>query len=348
MSLKIKTNCLIVSTIILMLLFFQPAMAQRNTKDYSTPAFKPLNDIITQQQKAIGNDAIVMVWTDTLVFRKQLGDFSSRTQAAIGDASSWLTAAAVMAFVDDGKISLDDKVSKYIPAFELYRKNYITIRQCLSHQTGIQYEDTKLKKLFAKKKFASLEEMVNDYASKEIQTNPGTEMRYNPIGIGIAGRVLEVVTKKKFDQIIQQRLLRPLGMRNTTFSTIDASAVNPADGARSTADDYMKFLVMLLNKGQHNGQQILSEASVNELLQTQQPVDKIKYAPQGAQHFSYALGSWVIETNNGKATAFSSMSFGGTMPILDISKKYALLFFVKDLKDEPKVNTYLKIKSSLD
>jgi len=254
-----------------------------------------------------------------------------------------------MTFVDEGKLSLDEKVSTYIPAFVKYGKSYITIRQCLTHQTGIQYNNGKLVHMFEKKKFASLEEMVNDYVAKEIQTNAGTEMRYSPMGISIAGRVLEVISKKKFDQLIQQRLLRRLGMRNTTFSTIDASAVNPTSGARSTADDYMKFLVMLLNKGQYNGQQILSEASVNELLQIQEPVDKIKYAPEGARNFPYALGSWVIETNSaGKATAFSSLSFGGAAPIVDISRRYAVLFFVKNLEDSPKIDTYLKIKEQIN
>lgn len=350
MTLRFKTNCLKVSILIIWLLFGQAVMAQRNVKEYSIPSFKELSTLIDQQAKAFDKNTAVLVWTDTLVFKKETGaDFTARTQAYIGDASSWLTAALVMAFVEEVKLSLDDKVSQYLPVFKKYGKNYITLRHCLTHQTGIEYDESKLKKLFARKKFASLEEEVNDYASKEIQTNPGTEMRYSPVGISIAGRVLEVIAKKKFDQLIQQRLFRPLGMRNTTFSTIDASAVNPANGARSTAEDYMKFLVMLLNKGKHKDQTVLSEASVNELLQGQQPVDRIKYAPKGAQNKPYALGSWVVEaSNNGQPISFSSMSFGGTMPILDICRQYAVVFFVKDLADEPKADTYLNLKKTID
>ena len=111
--------------------------------------------------------------------------------------------------------------------------------------------------------FASLEEEVNSFARKEIRTNPGTDFWYSSTGLNIAGRVLEVISKKRFDVLMKQKLFNPMTMRRTSFTTIDASAVNPSGGATSTAEDYMKFLVMLINKGKYNGKQILSEESVN-------------------------------------------------------------------------------------
>src|SRR6185503_16242305 len=126
---------------------------------------------------------------------------------------------------------------------------YITIRNCLSHMTGIEDEGKLLKKLLERKKFSSLEEEVNAFGSREIRANPGTDFWYGNVGLNIAGRILEIISKKKFDILIKSKLFTPLGMRKTTFSTMDGSAVNPSGGALSTADDYMKFLVMLLNKG---------------------------------------------------------------------------------------------------
>ena len=55
---------------------------------------------------------------------------------------------------------------------------------------------------------------------------------------------------------------------------------NPSGGAKSTADDYMKFLVMLMNKGKYNGKQILSEESVDEMMKIQTTPEQIKYAPK--------------------------------------------------------------------
>jgi CubicO group peptidase (beta-lactamase class C family) len=158
-----------------------------------------------------------------------------------------------------------------------------------------------------------------------------------------------VISKKKFDMLIQQRLLRVLGMRTTTFSTPDASAVNPTSGARSTAEDYMKFLAMLLNKGMYNGQRVLSETAVQQMLQPQIPTDKIKYAPKGAQGYPYALGSWIIEEReNGAPTTFSALSFSGAMPMLDICRRYAVLFFPKEETDEQNTGTYLNLKKQVD
>jgi CubicO group peptidase (beta-lactamase class C family) len=70
--------------------------------------------------------------------------------------------------------------------------------------TGIQSDGNKLLKLFERKKFNSLDEEVTEFAKKEIQDNPGIAFRYSNIGLNIAARVVEVVTKKKFDALIKR------------------------------------------------------------------------------------------------------------------------------------------------
>ena len=97
---------------------------------FAQQKFPELDDILTQKQKLLGKDFVVMLWKkdDTLVYKKELGDFNSKTQAPIASCSKWLTAALVMTFVDEGKLSLDDKITKWLPEFEKYAKNYITIR----------------------------------------------------------------------------------------------------------------------------------------------------------------------------------------------------------------------------
>ena len=133
---------------------------------------------------------------------KEIGDFNGRVQVPAGIASQWLVAATVMAYVDEGKISLDDKVSKYIPIFAKYMKTYITIRNCLSFTTGIHADPPGPLKFLEKSKYPDLETEVNAFASKrDIESNPGTEIFYSQIGPDIAARVLEVVTKKTFDRV---------------------------------------------------------------------------------------------------------------------------------------------------
>jgi CubicO group peptidase (beta-lactamase class C family) len=323
------------------MLLLQPAFSQNLTE---------LDAVADQKQKLAKTDIIITVANkDTIIYNKDTKLFSSlRGQAPIGATSEWLTAAVVLSMVDEGKISLDDKVSRYLPIFGSYFKNYLTIRHCLSHFTGIQAETPKLKKMFEKKKFASLEEQVNEFAKKEIQANAGEDFRYSNIGLSIAGRVLEVVSKKRFDMLAQQKLFRPLGMRQTSFTSLTGGVVDPAGGARSSANDLIRFMTMLLNNGVYKGQRVLSEASVKELRTIQTTSSLIKYASDEANGFQYALGAWAPAENNKQATILMAPSLGGTVPVVDFCRGYAFVYFLKELNDDQKVNAYSEIKAVLD
>jgi len=351
MSYKIKSSCLKFSTISILLLFFQISFSQSKKipKEIGTNRFEDLDVLVQQNQKILGGNLVAMVWRDSLIYKRELGDFDAKTAAPIASCSKWLTAALVMMFVDEGKITLDDKVSKYIPDFELYGKNYITIRHCLSHYTGVKVE-TGLKSFFARKKFSSLKEEAESYARDEIQANAGEEFRYSTVGLNIAGAILEIVSKKKFDMLIKQKLLNPLGMRKTSFSTLDGSPPNPSGGAISTADDYMHFLQMLLNNGKYNTIQILSEASVKEMRKIHTLAQQIKYTPKAGEGFGYALGSWVLEEgDDGIAKVLSSPGLFGTWPMIDWCRGYASIFFVKTLMNgEQKKDIYMQMKDAID
>lgn len=341
MTYKMRLICLKSSLLGALLLMLQPGFGQYNWAE--------LDQELQSRQKLLGTNVVTMIWKgDSLIYKKEMGDFNTKTQAPIASCSKWLTAALAMQFVDEGKISLDDPVVKYIPVFEKYFKSYISIRQCLSHMTGIDDESGLLKKLMQRKKYASLEEEVNAFAAREIRANAGTDFWYGNIGLNIVGRVLEIVSRKKFDQLIKQKLLNPLGMRKTSFSTMDGSVVNPSGGASSTAEDYMKFMVMLMNKGKHNGQQILSEEAVRQLMQVQTKPTQIKYAPKAAQGFNYALGSWVIEEKDGIAGTLSSPGLFGTWPMIDFCRGYAYIVFVKNLLGDERADAHMEIKKIID
>jgi CubicO group peptidase (beta-lactamase class C family) len=329
------------------LLFLQPVFGQYNWSD--------LDKELTAKQQLLGDNVVAMIWTkDSVIFKKEMGGFNSKTQAPIASCSKWLTAALVLQFVDEGKLSLDDKVVKYIPEFGKYFKNYITIRECLSHMTGIADDDKFLKRILERRKYESLEEEVNDFAQREIRANPGTDFWYGSVGLNIAGRVLEVISKKKFDVLIRMKLFIPLGMTKTSFADLTGGGpVNPSGGAKSTADDYMKFLLMLLNHGKYNGQQILSEKSIQTMMEVQDSPDQVKYAPKAAEGYRYALGCWAVESAknvNGKevATALASPGLFGTWPMIDFCRGYAYIVFVKNLLGEQRADEHRELKKMVD
>lgn len=308
---------------------------------------KELDNKLEQFKKALGNDAAALIYKDgKIVYKKKLSDnFDEKTQTQIGGSSRWLTTALILQLVDEGKLNLDAKISDYLPIYATYGKKYITIRHCLTDLTGIESK----KSIEDAGKFESLELLVNDYAKKEIRANAGTDFWYGGIGINIAARVAELVTKKGFEQLIMQRIIRPLGMKGTTFSPENNRCVNPAGGALSTASDYINFLSMLLNNGMFNGKPILSAASVEELKKIQVPANMIVYAPKGSENFGFALGGCVMDkTAEDKATVIGCPNFAGIWPYIDLCRGYACIIFPKDYKADAKKDIYTAFKDAID
>lgn len=313
------------------------------------PSTSPEMDaFLTGNQKLFGSDVIAYAYKDgKIVYKKEIekevGDFNGRVQVPAGVASQWLVAATVMAYVDEGKISLDDKVSKYIPIFAKYMKTYITIRNCLSFTTGIHADPPGPLKLLEKSKYPDLETEVNAFASKrDIESNPGTEIFYSQIGPDIAARVLEVITKKTFDRCVSDKILRPCKMRGTSFTNDNGLVTNAATGAVTTASDYINFLGMLLNKGMFEGKMVLSEKSIADMETIQFSVLPVKYMPKEAAGLKLGLGCWI---DNGNTV--TSLNLTGFYPYVDRKLNYAALLVPKKT-DEPKKELYVQFKQKMD
>lgn len=147
----------------------------------------------------------------------------------IASQSKPITAIATMMLVDDGKISVDDPVEKYLPEFRgqmvvaekddnhvLLKKpaRPITINDVLSHTSGLPFrsaiEVPTLDRL-------PLADRVRSYAMTPLDFEPGTNYQYSNAGINTAARIIEVVTGQSFEQFLDERLFQPLGMTDTTF-----------------------------------------------------------------------------------------------------------------------------------
>ena len=341
MTYKMSSNCRKRMLTLNFMLFCLASFSQYN--------FSEVDKKIAEAQKNLSKNLVVLIYKDgKIVYKKESGEFKMTSQEPIASCSKWLTAALVMTFVDQGKISLDDKVSTYLPIFAKYGKGYITLRHCLSHMTGIQQEPVKLMTLFERRKYATLEDEVNDFASKkEIDFNPGSGFFYGGVGLDLAARVIEVVAKRQFEQLMQERIMRPLNMRSTSF--FSDRAVNPSGGAISAAIDYLNFLTMILNKGTFNGKTILSEKAIAEMQKPQTSLEMIKYAPKAAEGFNYGLGEWIQEVDaNGNSTVVCCPGLFGTWPMVDKCRGYACIFFMKGSLGEEKKDIYLDIKRSID
>jgi CubicO group peptidase (beta-lactamase class C family) len=339
MSYKVKTACLPFSLSLVSLLFCLIASAQKKG-EVIDHRFDAVDQLFNQNQKALGNDYVALVWKDgKIIYQKQGSqDFSSKMPAPAVGAADWMTAALVMTFVDEGKLSLDDKITKYIPMFGKYMKGYITIRNCLTNTTGIKVDEG-IKKALEKIKYESLEDEVNSYAAKrDIGTNPSTEFFYSNLGPNIAARVLEVISKKGFDRLMMDRIIRPLKMHGTSFSSEDGGAINPAGGARITANDYIAFLVMLMNKGMSpDNKRVLSEKSVQEMETAQFTSLPVKFVPRELQGAQFGLGCFITAASaGGSPSVLACPNMLGTTPYIDKCRNYAAILIIAKPEEEKK------------
>jgi CubicO group peptidase (beta-lactamase class C family) len=343
MSYKVLSACRTFSLAMISLLFWRPAFSQskKPAVEPSPYDFAAVDQLFKQNQKTLSGNFVALVWKDgKMVYQRQSSpDFTAKTSAPIAGTGNWLTAALVMTFVDEGKLSLDDKITQYIPLFGKYMKGYITIRNCLTNTTGIRPDAEGVMKVLQKSKFESLEDEVNNYASKhDIVTNPGTEFFYSAIGPNIAARVLEVISKKGFDRLMNERILRPLKMRGTSFSNEDGGAVNPSGGARSTANDFINFLSMWLNKGVFEGKRIISEKAIAEIEKAQFTSLPVKYAAKDMQGAQSGLGVFITGSEPaGAASVLFAPNLLGTTPFVDKCRNYAAILIMEKPEEEKKI-----------
>jgi CubicO group peptidase (beta-lactamase class C family) len=143
----------------------------------------------------------------------------------IASMSKPMTAVAVAMLKDEGKLSFDDPVAKYLPEFQdlwlvtnstadtrtLARPpRPITLRDLLTHTSGLgEYRVTG--------PHWTLAEMAKVFSREPLRFAPGTRWSYSTAGLDTLGRVVEVVSGMPFDQFMQTRLFDPLGMKDTTF-----------------------------------------------------------------------------------------------------------------------------------
>jgi len=146
----------------------------------------------------------------------------------IASMTKAFTGTAMMMLVDDGKVSVDDPVEKFLPEFKgqmlvteqdqdhaiLRRPEHpITIRDLLTHTSGL----TALTPLEKHVDMFSLRDNVRVYPLIPLRFPRGSRYEYSNAGINTAGRIVEVVSGLPFEEFLRQRLFTPLGMKDTTF-----------------------------------------------------------------------------------------------------------------------------------
>jgi D-alanyl-D-alanine carboxypeptidase len=177
--------------------------------------------------------SIAVVRGGAIVYEKGYGDgrIDPKTPAAspmrysIGSVSKQFTATAILLLAEDGRLSLDDKVSKWLP--QLTRANEISIRQLLSMTAGYQDFWPQDYVFSDMQRPTTAQAIMQRWAGKALDFDPGTKWQYSNTNYVVAATIAEKVSGMPLMDLLRERVFKPLGM--TSVADIDAGPLGPQD-----------------------------------------------------------------------------------------------------------------------
>lgn len=293
------------------------------------PAFQPAADTLAQMTGELGlrGAALVLRHHGRVVCTAYLGEFDSTTPVPLVSAAKWLSAATILTLVDDGRLRLDDSVSRRLSYFKGPKRG-ITLRQLLSHTSGLPSHHPCMFQADL-----TLDECARAIAKQaELAAEPGTAFRYGGAGFTVAGRLAEVADGRPWAEVFRARMAEPLGLANTGYGP----GANPAlsEGrAYATAPDYATFLQMVLDGGVWQGRRVLSPEMIEELTRNQTEHVRFESSPRGEE--TYGLGCWrdIVDSTTGRALLLSSPGAGGFVPWINRTRDLVGVVAVYDRLD---------------
>jgi CubicO group peptidase (beta-lactamase class C family) len=160
----------------------------------------------------------------------------SDTKFRIGSLTKQFTAILILQLAAEGKLKLDGKVADYLPEYPNAAAERITIHQLLSHQSGIvSYTTPDFMTRRARDFFTPLE-LASVFWDRALEFEPGSKYAYSNSGYHVLGLILERITGKSYKQVLKERVLDVLEMRDTGYDLPEAILPNRASGYTKTPD----------------------------------------------------------------------------------------------------------------
>jgi len=199
------------------LLIATPAAAQQLTAEQTAKVDSIVADAL--RSSGVPSASIAIVRDGKIVFTKAYGDQGPgiakgpdvNAKYQIASISKQFTAAAILLLENEGKLSLDDKVSKWVP--DVTDADKITIRQLLSHTAGLQDYWPQDYSFKAMETAVTPQQIVDRWAKKPLDFAPGTAWQYSNTGYVVAGMIIEKASGKKLLDYLQAKIFKPLGMQ---------------------------------------------------------------------------------------------------------------------------------------
>jgi CubicO group peptidase (beta-lactamase class C family) len=278
--------------------------------------------------------------------RTELGKpvaFDTSTISICASTTKAMTAVCVGMLVDAGKLKWSDKVADILPGFKIndaYTTSQITVKDLLTHNAGLGNADW----------LWVVQTDDNDILRRMQYLTPAYSLRssfiYQNLMYGVAGKVIEKVSGKKWQDFITENLFQVLGMKRTyatyTYSSketnrisphfmindsvhvipyIDYPAVSAAGAVWSCANDISKWMMFMLDSARWNGKRLLKPETFAELMKPQAIIPADEFYPTmqitKPHWITYGLG-WFQQDYRGKMIEMHTGSLDGAVAIIGL------------------------------
>jgi CubicO group peptidase (beta-lactamase class C family) len=250
-----------------------------------------------------------------------------------------ITTAALL-LEQEGRLSMSDPVSRYIPAFAEGELASITLHQLATHSSGLQRSPIFLPDVSAESDL--VQEAARFARALSLNRQPGSSYEYSNAGYNILGGVLEAASGQRLDLLLRERVYAPLRMRESSNhesvadhdrmgrvyrrtngewragwspgNAPDYAIVRASGGMISTALDYAAFLQLWLDRGRSGGVQLLTPENVTRATSP--------HVADGDAHYGYG---WRIEADG----VFGHTGSDGTAAWVDPAKQLIVIVFTQ-------------------
>ena len=288
-----------------------------------------------------------------------------------------ITGVAIMMLAEDGRLTLSDPVEKHLPEFRSLKlkdgskpKRLITIRDLMTHTSGMATMPAEPVRNLLSTLDRPLHEAVAEFAKQPLEFEPGSKWQYSNTGLATLGRIAEAAADQPYESFLEQRLFRPLGMKDTFIfppaEKIDRIAMvyvyrdgklqkagpetlggdpwqyrkaakysGPEFALYSTAPDLAHFYQMIANGGTYQGRRYLSKASIDVMSQVHTGDLQAGHNPGTA----FGLTWEVVKDHTGSLALLSPGTFKhggafGTHGWIDPQKKIVGVFLIQRTNDD--------------
>lgn len=234
------TLCIGSLVIMLLMLSLDSAAQNLNLKQLTAEYDKMLSE---QFKPGESGCAALVAKNGQVIYRKAFGmadlelNVPMRPEMVfrIGSITKQFTAIAILQLMEQGKLSLDDDITKFIPDYPT-QAYHISIEHLLTHTSGIKsYTNVSdyMKNIRADMK---PEEIINSFKNQPMEFAPGTKFNYNNSGFFLLGYIIEKITGKTYQEYLQENFFTPLGMTSSYYGDDTKIIMNRASGYQPGKD----------------------------------------------------------------------------------------------------------------